>query len=83
MKKSKSVISAHKKKKKGKKMNHVETGWVALAHTWTVHQSDLFCQIDLLKQNHIHHLCQSGYVALSAVNHTQYKRNKMQTLQTV
>lgn len=42
MKKSKSVISAHKKKKKGKKMNHVETGWVALAHTWTVHQSETY-----------------------------------------
>lgn len=23
-------------------MNHVETGWVALAHTWTVHQSETY-----------------------------------------
>lgn len=49
---------------------------VALAYTWTVHQSKTFCGIDLLRLNQIHNLCQRGPVTPELyVSHLGSSRN--------
>ena len=61
---------------------------MALAHTWTVHQTETLCQIDLLRLNNIHNLWQSRSLALSPVDHThnageKYHHHKHQSASNV